>query len=216
VDSAFALCSSIAVVFNYPTFPSVENTRGLYLGHTITEEDLPEEYQTLVQKPGPKILIALGTFLSSRIDVLRKLISIVLKFEPGSQIFVGAGSGAPLLQQEFDSRVKISKFLPQRALLPQVDLVIHHGGVSSFTESLYHAVPMLVLPFSSDQFNVALDVEVNHLGRVCDPNAITEETVHSAWQALKSPQVMASLKHWSSRIRELGPHKAARILQTGG
>ncbi len=43
--------------------------------------------------------------------------------------------------------------LPQVALLRHANLLVTHGGNNSVTEALTHGVPMLVLPFSTDQFD---------------------------------------------------------------
>ena len=52
------------------------------------------------------------------------------------------------------------------------------------TEALPHGVPLLVLPFSTDQFAVAADLERTGLGRALDPNAVPVGEIREAVEAL--------------------------------
>ena len=63
----------------------------------------------------------------------------------------------------------VREFLPQVALVERSALVITHGGNNSVTESLTAGVPMLVLPFSTDQFAGAAAIENAGLGVALDP-----------------------------------------------
>ena len=61
-----------------------------------------------------------------------------------------------------------AEFLPQPTILPQVDLVITHGGNNTITESLHFAKPTVVLPLFWDQHDNAQRMHELRLGRRLD------------------------------------------------
>jgi UDP:flavonoid glycosyltransferase YjiC (YdhE family) len=81
---------------------------------------------------------------------------------------VGEATEAELGQLPTDWLVRPS--LAQVQLLERADLLITHGGNNSVTEALTFGVPMLVMPFSTDQFDGAAAVERRVAGIALDPN----------------------------------------------
>lgn len=128
---------------------------------------------------------------------------------PGCRLIVAAGAHAQRLQAARGQQLWVEPFVPQKALLPTVDVVIHHGGNNSFTESLFYATPMLILPFSSDQFSIAYDAERAGLAHVLDPNQLSAGAIQKALHELLRPQTRQTLTHLQQGLRARGPVYAA-------
>ena len=99
-------------------------------------------------------------------------------------------------------------------MLRSCDLAICHGGNNTVTEALWAGVPLLVCPFSTDQFAGAEDVRRAGLGDVFDPNAAAPEEI-----ADRALRVLAGLEPRRAAalgvaLRErFGPQHASRLVE---
>lgn len=222
---AFALASRHAVVFNYPRFPWLperlpSDTRFLYGGHcSPAQEPGPgAEWERVVRRLRAShrqlVLIALGTFLSARADVLALLVRAVRAHVPDCAVVVAAGDRAASLSDLSGPDVHVADVVPQRWLLRRVDAMVHHGGNNSFTECLASATPALILPFSSDQFSIAHDAERAGLALSLDPSRLDQHAVGAALRRLLADPP-GGLPRWTRTVRRRGPDwMARRLLRT--
>jgi MGT family glycosyltransferase len=130
----------------------------------------------------PIVYASFGSFLSVRADVLARVVAALRDLPV--RVALAVGSADRRLLGELPENWLLREFLPQVALLERAALAVSHGGNNSVTESLLFGVPMLVLPFSTDQFTGAAAIENAGLGRVLDPNAATADQLRLAGQAL--------------------------------
>ncbi|MET9727331.1 glycosyltransferase [Streptomyces zaomyceticus] len=216
---AFALTSRHAVVLNYPWFSWLpkhqpSHVRFLHGGHCVSPEETGpgEEWESVLSRlrsrSGRLVLIALGTFLSARDDVLALLIRGILAHCPDVAVVVAAGEGASRLAEFAGPKVHVARVVPQRWLLNRVDAMVHHGGNNSFTECVASGTPALILPFSSDQFSIAHDAERARLATCLNPATLTEDTAGAAVRDLLA-HVPEGLQRWSAELRRRGPHWTA-------
>ena len=77
--------------------------------------------------------------------------------------------------------------LPQTALLARASAAVTHGGNNSVTEALTFGVPLVVLPFSTDQFAGAAAIEAAGLGVALDPNAASADRIAAAVGGVRGP-----------------------------
>ncbi len=224
---AFALASRQAVLFNYPRFDWLpehprNGTRFLYGGHCApaAEPSPGEAWEGLVHRlretHSRLVLVALGTFLSARDDVLAKLVRGVLLEVPEAAVVVAAGERTAALAHLSAPNVHIADVVPQRWLLGRADAMVHHGGNNSFTECVASGTPALILPFSSDQFSIAHDAERAELAVCLDPSRLGPRMAGSAVRQLLT-DLPAGLSRWTREVGRRGPDwMASRLMRAMG
>lgn len=167
-----------------------------FIGPLIRDEVLAEPYrQWLEEADGrPQVYVALGTFLSHRADVLGN-ISDALQ-QAGARVAMAIGA-TPIA--EFEPLPKdwlIEPSLPQVGLLRECDIIIHHGGNNSVQEALGLGVRQIIMPFSTDQFANAADLERTGHASVVSPNHICIATLAQlikSTMALPKPEKLMPL-----------------------
>ncbi len=109
---------------------------------------------------GSLIYLSLGSLGSADVALMQRLIDVMATTR--HRVIVSMG---PLADQlRLHDRMTGAGFLPQPAILPQVDLVITHGGNNTVTEAFHHGKPMIVLPLFWDQVDNAQRVDETGFG----------------------------------------------------
>lgn len=88
-----------------------------------------------------------------------------------------------------------------------------HGGNNSVTEATTAGVPLVVLPFSTDQFAGAAALERYGAAVALDPNAADETTLTDAVARVLDPALRARLAPLTAELRQTpGPRRAFEAL----
>jgi MGT family glycosyltransferase len=130
---------------------------------------------SLPRGSGPRVTVALGSFLSARDDVLATAMTAARR--GGWRLALAHGSTPIELLGPLPEGALVERHIPQVALLAHTDVFVHHGGNGSVTEAAAAGVPMVVLPFSTDQFAGAASIERAGLGRVLAPNGLDADVL---------------------------------------
>jgi MGT family glycosyltransferase len=113
---------------------------------------LPEE---LVERNGALVYLSLGSLGSADVELMQRLIDSLAT--TSHRVIVSMGPQHEQLR--LADNMAGDEFLPQTSILPEVDLVITHGGNNTVTECLYFGVPMIVLPLFWDQYDNAQRID---------------------------------------------------------
>jgi zeaxanthin glucosyltransferase len=191
-----------------------------FLGSAVrTEADDPEVARWLAEPDDrPLVYVSFGSFLSVRGDVLARVAEALRDLDgAGVRVAIAVGaSDAAELGPVPDSWL-VRSFLPQVTLLERAALAVTHGGNNSVTEAMTAGVPLLVLPFSTDQFAGAASLADAGFGISLDPNTATPEELRRAAATLlelggDARERLTALGE--SLAGEAGPRRAYAALQT--
>jgi MGT family glycosyltransferase len=161
---------------------------------------------------GALIYFSLGSLGSADVGLMRRVIEC-LAGTPHRYIV----SKGPL-HAEIDLPPNMwgQEFLPQTSIIPQVDLVITHGGNNTTTESLHFGKPMIMLPLFWDQYDNAQRVDETGLGARLGTYTFTDDELRTALDKLLTDEALhARLADGSAAIRARhGLARAADIIES--
>ena len=179
-----------------------------FLGSAARDETADDEVAAwLAQGDGrPLVVVSFGTFLSARDDVLVRVAAVLKQLRVRVAMAIGATPRQALGPVPVDWLTRPS--LPQVALLRAADLLVSHGGNNSVTEALAHGVPLLVMPFATDQFDGAAAIERHRVGVALDPNTSSPTLIARSVRALLETPPQAPRRIAALLQREPGPEVA--------
>jgi rhamnosyltransferase subunit B len=93
--------------------------------------------------------------------------------------------------QQLPDSIFWQDYVPLSSLLPQVAMLVHHGGIGTTAEALRAGVPQLVVPLAYDQFDNAARVENLGVGKRLSQRALAHGALAGNLQKLlESGEVM--------------------------
>ena len=84
-----------------------------------------------------------------------------------------------------------AQMLPQTKVIPQVDLVISHGGNNTVTETLHFGKPLIVLPLFWDQYENAQRIDELGFGVRLDTYGFADAELTGAVDRLLADTALA-------------------------
>jgi MGT family glycosyltransferase len=178
---------------------------------SVRATDAPYELPESLRGDGPLLYLSLGSLGSADVELMRTLIAELA--DGPYRVIVSKGPQHDRF--ELAPNMTGAEFLPQTSVLPQVDLVITHGGNNTVTESLYFGKPMIVLPLFWDQYDNAQRIHDTGFGVRLDTYGHTRGELTAAVEGLLADDPLkARLAAVSSRLQAApGTELAASLIE---
>jgi len=162
---------------------------------------------------GPLLYVSFGSLGAGDTELLKRIIAAIGKSRFRALVNVGDYADA---YSDLPPNVRIDGWYPQPSVIPQTDVVIHHGGNNSFTECLYFGRPAIIMPYVWDGHDNATRVRETGHGLHLDRYEWTDETLLQAIETCLGDRTMHSkLEATSAHMQgRSGTEKAAGLLES--
>jgi len=175
-------------------------------------EDSYEIPAPIAEGDGALVYLSLGSLGSADTELMQRLLDLL--GETRHRYVVSMGPQHELLRLAPNQAG--AEVVPQTSVLPQVDLVITHGGNNTVTECFHFGRPMLVLPIFWDQHDNATRVAEAGFGERLDTYSFEDGELGAAVDRLLADRALAARMAAISRRLQADPgteRAAAAILE---
>ena len=141
-------------------------------------QPLPTELDSFMRRSERVVVVSFGTVLSQYPAELLDTVAAGLSQVPTQVLWKHSGSKPSAI----GNNTKLVPWIPQNDILGHKSTVLFltHGGVNSLHESIYHSVPVVVMPLFGDQLWSASVCLQKNIGLTLDKNNLTPAKVTEA------------------------------------
>ena len=164
-----------------------------YVGHILSKKRQPIPQEMLAwldSKPKNSVLfISMGTSAMLYREHAIAIVSAV-KATGLSTIWSLRESNQDILDGlDFDTeQLRVYKWIPQVSVLnhSSVGMALLHGGMNGLHEALYHAVPVIIVPSTTDQGDIAARLDHSKAGIQILKDYLSNDTLVAAIKSIQS------------------------------
>jgi len=159
----------------------------------------------------PLIYVSFGSLGAADVDLYKRMIALFgtlpYRFLMNVGDYIDRYTNVP-------GNVHLEKWYPQPAVIPEVDLFIHHGGNNSFNEALYFGKPAIIMPYCWDGLDNAARIDDTGYGAKLPRYSWTDDQMWLTIDRLINNQEMKTRLTEVSRSMQAakGTEKAARLI----
>ncbi|MGC0372370.1 MAG: hypothetical protein DGJ47_001082 [Rickettsiaceae bacterium] len=186
----------------YHTPPDFQNHNILYLGNRFDSVYIPSKAKL---NAAAQIYLSFGTVFNDKPNLFKTFIDFFGTTE--YQVIMSTGNNSSLydtlVYYNIYKNIEIYKYVDQKEVLSKSALFITHAGFNSLYESLYFAVPVLMLPHTPEQNFNANKIQQLEIGQLLEEEELDElsiaktfEQTYSHWQSYKT-----NILYWSDVIQ---------------
>jgi MGT family glycosyltransferase len=216
----FIHTSTVANLYVYPAEADYVDRRPLddrwqRMDSSVRGTDAPWTVpDSLEDGDGGLIYLSLGSLGAADVSLMQRLVDLLA--ETRHRVIVSMGPRAD--QLTLGANMTGAAMLPQTSIIPQVDLVITHGGNNTTTETLHFGKPMIVLPLFWDQYDNAQRVAERGFGRRLPTYSFSDNEFLEAVDALLADAVLRErMQRLGAAIRARnGLQRGADAIETAG
>ncbi|MBA3531834.1 MAG: hypothetical protein H0T73_07945 [Ardenticatenales bacterium] len=154
---------------------------------TAEPAEIPPRFQALLDRGEKPILITGGTtkllvgteLFSASMEACRLL----------GRSGVVAAQHRNVLPEQLPDRIEWFDYLPFAKIMPHVAVLIHHGGIGTFSHALLEGVPQVIYPNYSDGRHMGEHLQALGVAKTLSPSQWTPEAVAAAIREMMSEEV---------------------------
>ena len=176
-----------------------------FLGPSVY--DRKSESFDFTKGENPVVYISLGTIVKGAGTFFQTCIEAFR--DEAVDVIISAGQKFDIHRlKNISPNVHIYKSVPQVEVLKMADVFVTHGGMNSISEALTAAVPMVVIPFSSDQPTNARSVEKLGAGKKMDYSSVDKDSLKdTVLSVLNDNDIRSNLLNMQKLIRNAPGNK---------
>jgi len=182
-----------------------------YLEGCVRDEGIYKVPEFAAQQDSPLIYVSFGSLGAADVDLYKRMIALFARLPYRFLMNVGdyiADYASP------PPNVHLESWYPQPAVIPEVDLFIHHGGNNSFNEALYFGKPAIIMPYCWDGLDNAARIDDTRYGASLPRYKWTDRQLGDTIKRLLGDKAMgkrlAALSRHMKKAK--GPEKAAALI----
>ncbi|KAK5648757.1 hypothetical protein RI129_003649 [Pyrocoelia pectoralis] len=175
--------------------------------HIESVKPLPNDLKSIVDNAKEGLIIfTLGSYLRSDQLSISKRTAILNAFAKLPQTIFWK------FESEIDDLPKnviVRKWLPQNDILgnPKTKLLITHGGGLSTQEAMHHGIPVIAIPFYTDQHANSGKLVNRNMAKILSYDDITTDNLYLAiTEILNNPMYSTNIKQLSQRYKDRPEH----------